>query len=160
VSGGGLTWTLLKRSNSQSGTAEIWVARAVGLSSITVLSQPGNGLHYHGSLTVVAFTNASGPGLVNQTGASAGAPDIYLPGVAAGSWVFAVGNDWDNAIGRTPVSGQVLVHQDLDTAVGDTYWVQSTATPAAANALVDIHDSTPTNDRWNYAAVEIVATNQ
>ena len=87
-----------------------------------------------------------------------GAPDIFLPGVSAGNWVFAVGNDWDNAITRTPVSGQVLVHQRIDTQVGDTYWVQSTAAPSTADGLVDIHDTSPTADRWNYAAVEIVAT--
>jgi Bacterial Ig domain/Lysyl oxidase len=160
VSGGGLTWTLLKRSNSQSGTAEIWSTRAVGLSSITVLSQPGNGLSNHGSLTVIAFTNASGTGLVNQTAAPSGAPDIYLPGVAAGSWVFAVGNDWDNAIARSPVSGQVLVHQSVDTQAGDTYWVQSTTVPSTAFALVDIHDNAPSSDQWDYAAVEIVAALQ
>ena len=44
--------------------------------------------------------------------------------------------------------------------VGDTYWVQSTTAPSTADALVDIHDSAPTTDQWNYAAVEIVATRQ
>ncbi len=161
VSGAGLTWTLLKRSNSQSGTAEIWAAKAAtGLSSVTVLSQPGNGFGYHGSLTVVAFTNAFGPGVVGQAGAQSGAPDIFLPSVAAGSWVFAVGNDWSNAIARTPVSGQVLVHQTVDTASGDTYWVQATSGPSPGPGLVDIHDTAPTADQWNYAAVEIVATRQ
>ncbi len=161
VSGAGLNWTLLKRSNSQSGTAEIWAAQTDdSLTSVTVISQCGTGGSYHGSLTVVAFTNASGPGIVGQAGAPTGAPDIYLPGVSAGNWVFAVGNDWDRAIARTPVSGQVLVHQRVDTNVGDTYWVQSTAAPSTSNALVDIHDSSPTTDQWNYAAVEIVATHQ
>jgi len=56
------------------------------------------------------------------------------------------------------VSGQVLVHQRLDASTGDTYWVQSTAAPSAAGGLVDIHDNAPLTDRWNYAAVEIVAT--
>jgi hypothetical protein len=158
VSGAGLTWTLLKRSNVQAGTAEIWAARAPGvLTNVTVMSQPGTGTGYHGSMTVIAFTNASGPGVVGQASAPSGAPDIFLPGVSAGNWVFAVGNDWDRAIARTPVSGQVLVHQRVDTTVGDTFWVQSTAAPSTANALVDIHDSAPTGDRWNYAAVEIVA---
>ena len=127
---------------------------------MSVTAQPGVGTTHHGSLTVIAFTNASGPGIVNQTSAPSGAPDIYLRGVSAGNWVFAVGNDWDNAIARTPVSGQVLVHQRVDTTVGDTYWVQSTAAPSTANTLVDIHDSSPTTDQWNYAAVEIVATRQ
>jgi len=80
--------------------------------------------------------------------------------VSASNWVFAVGNDWDEAIGRTPVSGQVLVHQRVDTQVGDTYWVQSTTAPSPANALVESHESAPTTDQWNYAAVEIVATLQ
>jgi hypothetical protein len=161
VNGAGLTWTLLKRSNVQSGTAEIWVAKSIGpLTNVTVISQPGIGTNYGGSLTVIAFTNASGPGVVGQASAPSGPPDIYLPGVSAGNWVFAVGNDWDNAITRTPVSGQVLVHQRIDTQVGDTYWVQSTAAPSTADGLVDIHDTSPTADRWNYAAVEIVATRQ
>jgi hypothetical protein len=111
-------------------------------------------------LTVIAFTNAAGTSVVGRTGAPSGAPDIPIPGVISGDWVFAVGNDWDNPIARVPVSGQVLVHQRVDTSVGDTYWVQSTVVPATANAVVDIHDSAPTGDQWNYAAVEIVATHQ
>ena len=54
-------------------------------------------------------------------GAPSGAPDIYLPGVQTGSWVFAVGNDWDSSTARVPVSGQVLQHQWLDTRTGDTF---------------------------------------
>ena len=158
VSGGGLNWQLVKRSNTQLGTAEIWAANATDfLTSVTVSAQPGVP-GYHGSLSVIAFLNASGTGIVGQASAPTGAPDIYLPGITAGNWVFAVGNDWDNAIPRTPVSGQVLVHQDVDKVVGDTYWVQSTTAPSTANALVDIHDSAPTTDQWNYAAAEIVAT--
>src|SRR5260370_11505274 len=108
VNGAGLSWTLLKRSNVQSGTAEIWVAKSIDpLKNVTVISQPGIGTSYHGSLTVIAFTNASGPGVVGQSSAPSGAADIYLPGVSAGDWVFAVGNDWGNAITRTPVTGQV-----------------------------------------------------
>jgi len=160
VSGAGLSWTLLMRSNLQHGTSEIWAAKASDfLTNATVISQPGVA-GYHGSLVVVAFTNAAGPGIVGQTSAPSGAADIPLPGVSAGNWVFAVGNDWDNAAGRTPISGQVLVHQRIDTGTGDTYWVQSTAAPSTATALVDIHDNAPTNDRWNYAAVEVVATRQ
>lgn len=160
VSGAGLQWTLLKRSNFQAGTSEIWAATATGLlSSATVISQPGTG-SYHGSMTVIAFTNASGAGTLGQTSAITGAPDIFLPGVSAGSSVFAVGNDWDRAVSRVPVSGQVLVHQRVDTQVDDTFWLQSTAAPSTANGLVDIHDTSPTNDRWNYAAIEIVATRQ
>jgi hypothetical protein len=159
VSGAGLNWVLIERSNFQLGDAEIWAATSSDpLSSVTVMAQPGIGTSYHGSLTVIAFSNASGPGIVARTSAPSGAPDCPLPGIAAGNWVFAVGNDWDNAVSRTPVSGQVLVHQRVDTQVGDTYWVQSTAAASTAYALVDVHDSSPTTDQWNYAAIEIVAT--
>jgi hypothetical protein len=161
VSGAGLTWRLLKRSNTQAGDAEIWAAKTTDfLTNATVIMQPSVGSGYHGSLVVVALANAAGPGIVGQAAAPSGAPDIYLPGVSAGNWVFAVGNDWDNGIARTPVSGKYLLHQRVDTSVGDTYWVQATIAPSTANALVDIHDSSPTTDRWNYAAVEIVATRQ
>lgn len=161
VIGAGLSWTLLERSDTQAGTAEIWSARADGtLSNVSVTCTPGSSDSYHGSLTVIAFTNAAGTSVVGRTGAPSGAPDIPLPGVIAGDWVFAVGNDWDKAIARTPVSGQVLVHQKVDTVVGDTYWVQSTLAPSTANALVDIHDTAPTTDQWNYAAVEVVAVHQ
>lgn len=161
VSGAGLVWTLLERSNTEDGTSEIWSARADGtLSGVTVFAQPGSGGTYHGSLTLIAFTNAAGTSVVGRTGAPSGAPDISLPGVISGDWVFAVGNDWDKPVARVPVSGQVLVHQKVDTSSGDTYWVQATAAPSTANAIVDIHDSSPTTDRWNYAAVEVVAAHQ
>jgi len=157
VSGAGLTWELLVRSNTQAGTAEIWAARASGiLSGVNVTSRPGFA-GFHGSMTVIAFSNAAGTSVVGRAGAPTGPPNIYLPGVIAGDWVFAFGNDWDRATARVPASGQVLVHQRVDTGVGDTFWVQSTAAPASANALVEIRDTSPTNDQWNYAAVEIVA---
>jgi len=156
VSGAGLTWTMAKRSNTQSGDSEIWWARASGiLSSQTVRATP-TASNFHGSLTVVAFANAGGIGVTAAAGAATGAPDLALMNTAVGSWVYAVGNDWDRAVAHTPVSGQVIVHQRIDTPVGDTFWVQSTAAPNTAAGTVDIHDSAPTNDQWNYAGVEVL----
>ncbi len=158
VSGGSLSWSLLKRSNAQRGTAEIWAARASGaLNNVTVTCVPSV-VDSRGSMTVIAFTNSSGAGVVGQTSAPTGPPDIYVPGISAGSWVFAVGIDADQAVTRVPVSGQTLVYQSLDAVVSDTHWVQSTTAPSQAFALVTIHDESPTTDQWNYAAVEIVAT--
>jgi hypothetical protein len=159
VSGAGLSWQLVQRANTQLGTAEIWAAKATSaLTSVTVSSQPANPpvQQWHGSLTVIAFTNAAQTGRVGHASASSGAQDVSLPAVATGNWVFAVGNDPNNPVARTPVSGQVLVHQN--PAAGKTYWVQSTAAPSTADGSVDIHDSAPTTDPWNYAAVEILAT--
>jgi Bacterial Ig domain/Lysyl oxidase len=155
VTGAGLAWTLVKRSNSQAGTSEIWSAKAVGtLTNQTVTATPLRS-GFDGSLTVIAYRNASGTGVAGATGAPSGAPDVYLPGIATASWVFAVGNDWDRAVARTPVAGQQLQDQWIDTASGDTFWVQSTAAPNTAPGLVTIHDNAPTNDRFNYAAVEV-----
>ena len=156
VSGAGLTWTLAKRSNTQSGDCEIWWARASGtLSSQTVQATPTVS-SFHGSLTVIAFAKAAGIGVTAAAGAATGAPDLSLANTGAGSWVYAVGNDWDSAVARTPVSGQAIVHQRVDTAVGDTFWVQSTSAPNTAAGTVDIHDSAPTGDQWNYAGVEVL----
>ena len=155
VTGAGLTWTLVKRSNAQWGTSEIWSAKATTkLTNVTVTSRPAV-TGFHGSLTVIAFRNASGTGVAGQASAATGAPDISLPGIGTGNWVFAVGNDWDGATARTPVAGQTIVHQRVDTSVGDTFWVQSTATPSTSTGPVTIHDNAPANHQWNYAAVEI-----
>jgi hypothetical protein len=160
VSGAGLTWQLVRRSNTQLGDAEIWAAQATSvLNGVTVSSQPGveTPNHPHGSVTVIAFSHASGIGSAAQASAPSGAPDVSVSGVTAGSWVFAVGNDWNSNIARVPVNGQYLVHQDLDSVVKDTYWVQATITPSTMDGAVDIHDTAPTSDQWNYAAVEILA---
>jgi hypothetical protein len=157
VSGGGLTWTLVKRSNTQAGTSEVWTARANTVLNAAVIKATPSRTGYDGLLHVMAFKGASGTAVAGAAGAATGAPDIYLPGIQTGSWVFAVGNDWDRAVARTPVSGQVLQHQWIDSAAGDTFWVQSLAAPTAAPGLVTIHDNAPTTDRWNYAAVELVA---
>jgi hypothetical protein len=156
VTGAGLTWTLAKRSNAQPGDSEIWWARVSGtLNAQTVTAAPV-AAGFHGSLTVVAFAKAAGIGGSAASSAASGAPDLAIPNTGAGSWVYAVGNDWDNAIARTPVSGQVLVHQRVDTSTGDTFWVQTTAAPNASAGTVDIHDSAPTADLWNYAGIEIL----
>jgi Bacterial Ig domain len=156
VTGGGLTWSLVKRSDSQAGVAEIWAAKASAKLSGQAITATPLRAGYDGMLHVVAFRNARDVGIAGAAGALTGAPDVYLPGIALGSWVFAVGNDWDRAVTRTPVAGQTLQHQWVDPGVGDTFWVQSTAASSPAPGLVTIHDNASTDDRWNYAAVEVV----
>ena len=67
-----------------------------------------------------------------------------------------MGNDYDNAISRTPGTGQVLVHQYL-TQTGDTYWVQrqSAPTPLSGTSVI-INDTAPSGDRYNLAICEIL----
>ena len=62
VSGGGLTWTLVKRSNAQSGDAEIWTAQAANtLTNVTVTSTPATG-GFDQQMTVLSFKGAGGTG--------------------------------------------------------------------------------------------------
>jgi hypothetical protein len=165
IAGGSLTWTLVKRTNLQSGTAEIWRAFAsaplAGATVTATLSQS-----VVSSITLLGFsgvsttgTNGSGAiGAVGSASASSGAPSATLVTSGIGSWVLGVGNDYDNATARTLGAGQTLVHQDL-TTTGDTYWVQRLSAPVAtAGATVTIADTAPTKDRYNLSIVEVLAT--
>lgn len=164
IAGGGLTWTLVKRANAQSGTAEIWRAFAtVPISNAAVTATLSQGVA--SSITVMSFsgvstsgTNGSGAvGAIGGASASSGAPTATLATMGTGSWVLGVGNDFDSATPRTLGTGQTLVHQYL-AATGDTYWVQRLSAPVAnAGMSVTINDTAPTTDRYNLSIVEVVA---
>jgi hypothetical protein len=156
VSGAGLSWRLVRRSNGRSGDGEIWAATAASkLAGATVTSTPAVG-GFDQQLTVLTFQNAAGPGASAAASAASGAPSVSLTATAAGSLSYAVGNDYDHAISRTVGAGQALVSQWVDTATGDTYWVQgTTAHSSAAGQGVTLSDTAPTTDQWNMAAVEV-----
>src|SRR5205085_3976257 len=115
VSGAGLTWTLVRRTNAQPGSAEVWQAVAptqlVNASVQSVLGQSG----YRQSFTVAVLSGASGVGANAGASAASGAPTARIVATAAGSWVFGVGNDYDSATARTLGSGQTMLHQWLET---------------------------------------------
>ena len=156
VSGGGLTWVLVVRSNAQAGTSEIW--RAFAPARLTNVD--GHGDHLAGGHVVdhrdelhrcrhVRDQRLRRDRRHRQRNSSYGAPSASLVTTRNNSMVFGVGNDYDNAIARTLGTGQTLMHQYL-TSVGDTYWVQrrTSPTPLAARA-VTINDTAPTSDRYN-----------
>ncbi|MDP9334218.1 MAG: Ig-like domain-containing protein, partial [Actinomycetota bacterium] len=159
VSGGSVSWTRIRRSNQQAGDAEIWVAKAPSaLTGVVVTSTPAIA-GFDEQLTVLGITGANGVGASNATSGPSGAPFIALTSTATGSAAFAVGNDFDHAIGRTVGSGQLLLSQYVDTRTGDTYWVQAMATASTAlGQQVTLNDTAPTTDQWNLAAVEVVPT--
>jgi glucose/arabinose dehydrogenase/PKD repeat protein len=161
VSGAGLTWTLVRRSNTQNGDAEIWQARAVGalngaMVTSTVASTGCDGPGCNQSITVIAFKDASGVGAsVNASGPS-GAPTASVTTTKSGGWVFGVGYDWDNAIARTLGPGQTMISQFQDSLAG-TFWAQSMSAPAdITGTSVTINDTAPTTDRWDLSAVEVI----
>lgn len=157
VSGAGLSWTLVKRTNDQAGTAEVWMATATGpLTSAAVTSTQLVG-GYNQSLTVASFVNAGGVGAFAGASAPGGAPSVSLVTTRAGSLIYGVGNDWDNAIARVLGPGQVMIHQSVDTTLANTYWVQAASAPSpTSGTTVGLNDTQPTTDRWNFAAIEIV----
>jgi hypothetical protein len=162
VTGAGLTWVLVGRTNAQRGTSEIWRAFApTTLSNVTVtatLSQTTVS-----SMTIVSFsnvdatgTNGSGAiGAVTSANKASGAPLATLVSTRANSLVFGVGNDFDGATARTIGAGQTMIHEVL-SVVGDTYWVQrQTAPVAAVGTTVTINDTAPTTHRFNLTICEI-----
>jgi hypothetical protein len=157
VSGAGLTWSLVRRVNARPGTSEVWQAIATTAIANATVSATIQRTGYDVSLTVVSFLGATSVGASSGNNAASGAPTVSLTTTRAGSLVYAVGNDWDRAVARTLGAGQTMVHQWVDTGVGDTFWVQSrTASVPLAGTNVTLNDTAPTNDRWNFVAVEIV----
>jgi Domain of unknown function (DUF4082)/Bacterial Ig domain len=163
VTGAGLTWTLVGRSNVQAGTSEIWRAFAPSpLSNVQVTATLSQSVI--STIQIVSFSNVdttgtNGSGAIGATAATnaiAGAPTATLTTTRANSWVFGIGNDFDQGIARTPGASQVMVHQAL-TAVGDTYWIQRTSAPIATLSSVTINDTAPTTDRYNLFICEIRA---
>ena len=162
VTGGGLSWRLRQRSNAQSGTSEIWQAVApTAVSNLVVTANRGSG-SYGGSIVVTAFiganTGTGGDGATTATAGTTGAPTATLSPTKAGSWVWGVGNDWDRAVARTVDANQTKADEYL-APVGDTSWVQRQTAPSTGGSLtpVTINDTSPTNDRWNLAIIEIPA---
>jgi Domain of unknown function (DUF4082)/Bacterial Ig-like domain/Bacterial Ig domain/SdrD B-like domain len=163
IAGAGLTWVLVRRTNTQLGTAEIWRAFATSpLNAVTVTATLSQSVV--SSMTVMSFagvdpsgTNGSGAiGATASANASSGSPTASLVTTRNNSWVFGVGNDYDNAIARTPGSGQSLVHQFL-ASIGDTYWVQMQNAPTpTSGTTVTINDTAPTTDRYNLTICEIL----
>ncbi len=163
VTGGSLTWTLVKRTNTQLGTSEIWRAFSPAvLTNATVTATLSQSVA--ASITVVTFTGADatgtgGSGAIGATGtgnSAKGAPTASLTTTRNNSWVFGVGNDYDNATSRTVGANQTMVHQYLAT-IGDTYWAQrQTSTTPTSGTVVTINDTAPTGDRYNLTIVEVL----
>jgi outer membrane biosynthesis protein TonB len=163
VTGAGLQWVLVARTNVQGGTSEIWRAMANSpLSHVIVSATLSQSVA--SSITVMSFkgvdtTGSNGSGAIGAIGsgnASVGLPTASLLTTRNNSWVVAVGNDYDSAIARSPASAQSIVHQDL-APTGDTYWVQMQNSPTPwSGTKVVINDTAPNSDRFNLTLCEVL----
>ena len=157
TTGATLTWTLRQRVNTQYGTSEIWQAVAPSVvSNITVKATlKSSAVSFLG---VAAFTGADTTtnGAVGGANAASGAPSVGLTATRNGSWTFGIGNDWDSNTARTVGANQTKVAEYL-ASVGDTFWLQRQTTAAGvAGSTATLNDTAPTNDRWNFASIEIL----
>lgn len=155
VTGAGLAWTLVKRANTSSGTAEVWTAQAPNvLTNASVTSTPATSSRQ--SITVLAYRGAAGVGASTNASGEYGAATSTLTTTAAGSVVLGVGHDPIGAVARTLGSGHTMIRQLVDTAYGRTYWAQRTTNPVTnAGTAVTVNATLPTIDEWNLATVEI-----
>jgi hypothetical protein len=109
VSGAGLAWVLVVRTQTQRGTSEIWRAFSPALLSGVSVSA-GLSRSVTSSMTVMSFAgvdpsgaNGSGAiGAIGQGSGSSGAPTATLVTTRNGSLVVGAGNDPTNDLSRTP----------------------------------------------------------
>lgn len=157
ITGGGLTWRRAMRANAQRGTSEVWWARVVSPTAGIIVTATQSSGGRDQSLTVVRFSGATGVGNAVQHNAIDEAPRVTLTTSRANSLVFGVANDSYSATARTLPSGQVMVHEWLDTRIADAFWVQTFAGPIPqAGTTVRLNVTAPVRSRWNFAAIEIV----
>jgi beta-lactam-binding protein with PASTA domain len=157
VTGGGLSWTLLRRANASAGTAEIWTAVAPAPLVNAVIKSTANATVnvFHQSLTVMAFPAAAIGELTFGSG-SRNQPNLPLTASADSSLVFAVGFDADKPASRTLPAGQISVHEWLDKDANCTFWLQAVADPMISGDTALVTFTAPIRDAWNMVAVEIV----
>lgn len=130
-----------------------WQATAAGVLASASVTSTESRSGYAQDLTVIALEGISGVG----ASAASGAPSLTLTTTRATSLVFAAGNDWDRAAGRTLAPDWTMLDQSINTGAGDDCWSQYTHTPTgAAGTTVTVNDTASTHDRWNLVAVGLL----
>jgi hypothetical protein len=163
VTGAGLNWNLVLRTNVQGGTAEIWRAFAPSVLSNVTATATFSHSSPAASITIMTFagvdtSGANGSGAIGNmasANSAGGAPTASVTTTRSNSWVLGVGNDYANAIARTLGGNQTLIDQAF-TQTGDTLWSQRQSAPTPASGTsVKINDTAPTTDSFNLSIVEV-----
>jgi hypothetical protein len=156
VTASGLTFTLVDRANAVAGDAEVWVATAPTVLTDTTVKASAAKSGYYMSLEVFAMQGTHGVGAHTHASALTGAPSVNLTTSKPTSLVFMVGHDWDAAVARGLPAGWIMEGQYLSPS-SDTMWNQYTNQPTrAAGSVVQAYDTSPTNDRWDVVAFELI----
>ncbi|HJZ76119.1 MAG TPA: hypothetical protein VKE51_30495, partial [Vicinamibacterales bacterium] len=142
------------------GDSEIWWAFApTARASITVNAVFRFSEVAH--MTVVGFTGAqntlvgAASAVTNKSTGVNGEPSLTLTTTKPNSWIFAVGNDWDNRKALTANAGSTIIGQGA-TTITDTFWSERSTNPVpTAGSTATIGVSGVGTDRYNFAAIEI-----
>ena len=156
----GLTWTFVRRTNTQRGDSEVWRAwTTIQLFGITVratLTQVAAS-----AITVVALTGADAIMPIGAIASGSGlnsAAATSLTTTRAGSLVFGAGSDWSASAFPTPALGQTILHSFTAAGLTTVWAQQTTQSVATSGSLVRLADTAPTTATYNLTAVEVLAS--
>ena len=156
LTGGGLTWTLVKRANATTGTTETWQAYApsalIPTRVTATLAKPG----YTASMTVAGFSGALPlVGASAQQSGTASQPKVTLTPQASQSIIWAAGRVVGARYYPAVTVGQKIVHSQAVTTPGAGYWTQRVDEQTSKGQPVTVGTKAATLKTWGYAAVEI-----
>lgn len=151
ISGDGLRWSLVARSDGAGGTAEVWQAYASRKLHGPITAQIGSG--GLAGITVVAFSG-SAP-YVETHATSQGHISAPLARLTAspGSLLWTVGHSTGQDHPTAPVGGH-LVFQFFDKHAHAGGWVQRTTAMSASAQIAD----KASVSRWGLVAVAIASS--
>lgn len=175
VSGAGLTWTLAGRKGktgatgqiaggtAQDGCVEVWWAySASALTSQTVTStrNTGTGIGSEHSLQVEVLTGAETTwgGAIAANAAASAAPTVTVTTTQAGSWIFGVISDWNQAGLGTAGSGVTIISEYNPSGQITIHNLRETASTSSSGTAVTINLTAPATEQYNMLGVEIRAS--
>lgn len=158
VATSGLTWTLRQRANTQVGTAEIWTTPAPNILTNAVVTANRARTPYRGAMVVTAFSgaNTAAIGASANANAATGASSVTLTPTQANSVIWGVGYSKATATTRTVGANQTMVDQYLAGSTGTSWFQRLTDPTLTPGTPITLNNPTPTNQRWNMAAIEIL----
>jgi len=158
--GAALVWTRAAQANVQEGDSEIWWAFApTARASITVNAVFKFSEVAH--MTVVGFTGAqntlvgASSATTNKNAGLAGDPSLTITTTKPNSWLFAVGNDWDNRKVVGAQSGSTIIAQGATTITDTFFTVRTTNPQPQAGVSTTVGVTGVGTDRYNLAVIEI-----
>jgi hypothetical protein len=156
VTGGGLVWSLVARSNADgSGTTEVWQARAsLTVPKLVVTAALLRG-PYAGMIQVVSYTGAEIGAVARATGRR-DSPVVTVAPTRAGSLIWSVGRDigWHESSLTVPPT-ETFVHAFRDRRSNQAAWTVRLLAATASTLPVTIRVDGPRRDVWQSLGVEV-----